>query len=676
MPGPRFTDWTHVHVVGDRDRAAPYLPFARKLLGFVDAEARRGGLGTHIARRRLEDGAEVIAEVRGGIPRITIIPPPVPSAQQEPPMLGDFVVFARNDALPDGIDVEHPEQVLRLRKGDTWRTYTFNDEVMQGRSDGTYSGAFPNGVRHAGNCDWIGPRDVRLSWYGPSLRYWCDRWRQPSAIYGRWVFMLGETLLDIDAYCADAAIAMAERLVLGAAVRGPWLYVMQAAMPDMPDPPTAPVGRPLDVFVTTPFTTGQVTLRLMRYRIETTDGEGGVLRYRVLVGSHEALWSNVAFCTVNPWFFSPEGDRCSSVVMPPNVHLRRYSDASEAYHYNLPDETHQIAELTIGDDGAVTTEVTTDGLTLHDSSGQAQECVVAVDYDRDGNRIELLLGYVAFAAPLDYLAGIPGSPYQDPREDFRFVLPWANYYFRVGEHRIPLFQASGTNSYDDAWSRPLTIDIREGAFVFGRYRRLPSDPFDIAVDLHVYNRGVLDGSVELERFHEPNIRPPLHTHWQSLITEGGRQRATPLSLLFGVAMTGTSVSPYPTGGAWSPWAQYTDVGFNPPWAFQDPDQLFGVSVFYDDTGTAADSFVTFAEQVPPDAPYSRYPDALGRKQAMAMASRDGVLLFSGPGHQIGDGARNVHYATKAHLPALTGVADAGARFHPLWLIGRPPQPLV
>lgn len=75
MSAARFTDWTHTRVVGTPAAAAPYIGEARKLLGFVWEEARRNRLGVHQVTRKLPDGAVIIAEKHGTIPRMTIIPP-------------------------------------------------------------------------------------------------------------------------------------------------------------------------------------------------------------------------------------------------------------------------------------------------------------------------------------------------------------------------------------------------------------------------------------------------------------------------------------------------------------------------------------------------------------------------------------------------------------------------
>ncbi|MBW8777416.1 MAG: hypothetical protein JF596_21225, partial [Stenotrophomonas sp.] len=126
MTGSRYVDWTHVHVNGDRDRAAAYVGLGRKVLGAVTEDAQRWGLQTHVMHHKTEDGAEIIGEIRGGIPRITITPPPLIEGEP-PPIRGkdDFIVWARDASRPEGIDAVHPKQILRP----SWLTFFFDEDV-------------------------------------------------------------------------------------------------------------------------------------------------------------------------------------------------------------------------------------------------------------------------------------------------------------------------------------------------------------------------------------------------------------------------------------------------------------------------------------------------------------------------------------------------------------------
>src|SRR5690606_35861489 len=146
--------------------------------------------------RQLEDGTVIVAEKHGDIPRITITPAPPQPSIPPPIVRDDFVVWARTGALPDGIDEDRPQQILRP----AWTTF-FDNADVEGYEDftgdkGTYGGMFPQGLLLAGNIDWLSPiTGERISWYGPSSRYWYDDWRLPRAQYGKHVFHLGQVLL-------------------------------------------------------------------------------------------------------------------------------------------------------------------------------------------------------------------------------------------------------------------------------------------------------------------------------------------------------------------------------------------------------------------------------------------------------------------------------------------------
>lgn len=181
MPAGRDTDWTHVRIIGSREAAAPYLPFGRKLLGFVKQDAAHNGLMTHKAVKWLPDGALVMAEIHGQQPIITIAPPGT-LALSIKEMMDRIVVFARRGGLWDGIDAEHPEQWLDVpgvsrKQDDGWMTRFYEAEITGFDPDNSTHGiyatmhqvsAFPKGTRRAGNIDHRSKDGYRVSWYGPS----------------------------------------------------------------------------------------------------------------------------------------------------------------------------------------------------------------------------------------------------------------------------------------------------------------------------------------------------------------------------------------------------------------------------------------------------------------------------------------------------------------------------
>ena len=351
----RYEDWTHVRVNGDRQAAAPYLGDGRKLLGEVMEEAARNGLGVHVMHRKLEDGTVIVAEKHGDIPRITITPAP-PRPEIPPPIVrDDFVVWARTGALPAGIDPDRPQQILRP----AWTTF-FDNADMDAFEDfpgekGTYGGVFPQGLLLAGNCDWVSPTTgERVSWYGPSSRYWYDDWRLPRSQYGKHVFHLGQVLLDVDAYADALAEPFIERYVLGAALRGLSLYAMMADLPESIDtssPPPTPSDNP-DGWSNSSYPQGTVPLVLRRFQLAVTPTPGNPMEY-VVVG-HEDLWDASIARAVAPWAFDADVVTAVSHLPPADAGWTRRGASTWAY----PSANNQVLRLDIEAASLTSTAVT------------------------------------------------------------------------------------------------------------------------------------------------------------------------------------------------------------------------------------------------------------------------------------------------------------------------------
>ncbi len=410
----RYTDWTHVHVVGgDNTAAAPYVPEARKLLGRVADEARRHGLTTHVSRRWLPDGTAITAELRGGIPRITIAPVSAP-AQKQVIERRHFVVWGRNTALPDGIHADYPQQILTPGE-EGWAAFTY-DSNTAGNRDGTYRDAFPDGIPHAGNIDWLAANGVRISYYGPSTRYWYDLWRRPGAQYGRWVFLNGHVLLDIEQYLSDSAESLDERYVVGAALVGNHLWVMQASIAELA-PLNAgdyPAGS-LHAWISPPLPPGDSSLRLCRYTVAKNPAPvGNADLYRVVTGSRLEVWTHTARGYVNPWVFSPDGLVCETFAMPDElrgiVELDTTTTPFTRIAHVVQSPSSEATTVTI-DATSGTAAHETIALSVDASGAYGDYRVpVAVDYSRDG--VRKLLYYVARLRPGDTRAWleIEGDP--------------------------------------------------------------------------------------------------------------------------------------------------------------------------------------------------------------------------------------------------------------------------
>ncbi|WP_202841955.1 hypothetical protein [Luteimonas saliphila] len=352
----RYIDWTHIRVNGDRQAAAPYVADGRKLLGEVMEEAARNELGVLAMHRELEDGTIITAEKHGEIPRITITPaPPVPTIP--PPVVrDDFVVWARTTALPAGIDADRPQQILRP----AWTTF-FNDSGVDGfeafpGEKGTYGGMFPQGLLLAGNIDWVRPSTgERLSWYGPSSRYWYDDWRLPRAQYGVHVFHLGQVLLDVEAYANELDEPFVERWVLGAAMTQTHLYVVLADLPEniSVDSPPATASQSPDSWSSPSMPAGAISVALRRFLLVHNPATPDPMQYTVPGNSHEELWAGTITRGVAPWHFSPDVTTAVAHIAPAALELTQRG-AGVIY----PSESHLRHMLEIeGAEAELLTEV-------------------------------------------------------------------------------------------------------------------------------------------------------------------------------------------------------------------------------------------------------------------------------------------------------------------------------
>lgn len=365
----RYIDWTHIRVNGSREAAAPYVLEGRKLLGQVMEQAAFNGLDVYSLRRELSDGAVITAEKHGHIPRITITPPPREAGIPPPIVPDDFVVWARTTALPDGIDEDRPQQILRP----AWTTF-FADADVDGydefdRDKGTYGAMFPEGLPYAGNIDWQRKATKeRINWYGPSSRYWYDDWRLPRAQYGTYVFHLGQVLLDVNAYADALAEPFAERWVLGAAMTATHLYVVLAELPEdiEADTPPASAAQAPDAWATPSMPTSAIPVALRRFALVHDPGLPGPMQYVVPGDSHHDLWTGTIERGVSPWHFNEDVTVAVSHVPPAELELTQrgedviYPAESHLRHALVIDgdqaELQTTAVSLAGDDPAVIAE--------------------------------------------------------------------------------------------------------------------------------------------------------------------------------------------------------------------------------------------------------------------------------------------------------------------------------
>lgn len=694
MTGPAYTGWTHKRAYGPTDAVARWVPVARKVLGGAVREAMRNGLMTYKVVKDIDGGADgpvrLIGEVVAGQPRFTVMVNPPRVEVERTPILDDFVIWARNFEQPDGIDAEYPQQILRYHNGQ-WRTFFFDEdtagfEAFTG-SKGRYAPMFPDGVRHNGNVDWRGKDRERLSWYGPSLRYWYDPWRAADAQYGPFVFLLGQVLLDINAYCDENDVDFPERMVLGACFRDNDLFVIQANIPALPDVGSTfpPAARPWDSYLTIPWPDNAIPLRLVSYGITVDPSEPDPSKFRITPGSHNTVWTGSGAGYLNPWFFDQAGDQAVSMSMPiqPIVHLYVPNEPDDQgfitpdkFQFDPYSASHDALTLTINESGTGAA-LTTSTQSLPIAGNASHEAMIASDFDHDGRRVDLMLGYEAVRpflqlAPPNFDPGYWGAPNLDH----------ASYFMRLGTRRLPV----RTLSAPGAWSQPavctdftrfIGLDIRTGSFVAERRELYPE--WNFAAFFQVFDRGLVQHAEQVSAYHWTGGDAPslMWQHWvyQANANEGKPLAISPLMLLFGACIMGGYNDTH--GG------YYDDIGMSPPnWYRVSPSERFGIAVFYGSGGAPAAT--TLRADVGASSTYYNAPaDFDGFTSINGLGAEDGVVLFSGVGIRL---ATNVvpsnppttsftvdHYATGSGLATLSGVGGAQNRYHPISVLGRLPK---
>lgn len=662
----RHHDWTHVHVVGDRGAASLYLPEARKLLGQVVQDARFNNLATHQMTRRYQDGATIVAEVRGGIPRVTIAPAPEEGDQPLPEPPDDFVVWARTLGLPEGIDAEHPQQILKEpdgRRGSKWQAFVFNRAVATGRRDGTYGGMFPRGLTHAGNVDWVGEDDERISWYGPSARMFQDGYVHPKAQFGKKVFMLGEVLLDTDQYALDSPDQPhgTDRYIIGAAIRteGAQAYlvtVQSTGVDGATDTTPIPDGEGRYTYPLAPQ--AAVRVAIYSYRLRQERDEFGVLRYHVVAGSRvERAFLQTDH--LDPWFFN--------------------ADASEAVvHITVPTGRPSGAPWWVA--------TTIDRSQLPPEDGTVTE--TPPGWDQARLRVRIGEGFTISVTAQDFYSVVSGGDSRPVCSDYD-GLELRSYDIRLGDDLVPYLQFDGAEV-------PLHRTARQGAEVHGTKRWIlhasprdklvvfvvedirfvsgESSPYDTrdgrGVVVEVWRAGVLVGEQYLQhpmdypagmiRYYAAN-----HEKWSSL-------QGVPIAPSFFVyglvrcASRGNTRTTYSADFAGCN-ATYMDL-------LRTGGAYFGT---YDNPTTAGDPSrapTPLADLARPGFASDRV-DADGATWITGCAASARSTVVSAavptPHHE-----QSFHHLTRGDLPGATGITGAGERYHPLWLLGKPPKPLT
>jgi hypothetical protein len=631
---------------GDKKVAQKYLREARRVVYILLERLPKDPLPA--GRKKVKLHGDVTVEVIiAGLDVTAIIHAPPPK-EKLPRTFDDFVVFPRNAANHDGV-YEFPEEILRPPGDKTpWRTFFYDMahpvyEDFAG-SKGTYKNdykampLFPDGIRHAGNIDWRGPDGERLSWYGPENRYWYDTYRQPSAQYGKFVFNLGQALLDVDLYCTENAVDFAHRLVVGACIRehddGRWLYVMMTDMPDLDIPPYDIPS--YTVYFSESYPQYTVNFTLRRFKLVKDELTTEAQKYSVVDGTAQDLWAASAWRACNPWVFNREGTKMTTFALgsPP---LFTFSTSNSDTLAGPPPETMDRIDVDLTDPLSITFATTAPSMPA--GGGPA---TMALDYDDEGQPIEIALTREPFM----------GSPHA--------------LLLLVGTTKLPLWYKEPSPGYDSMNTRRAIVwmDARAQFVVVDEYRLrtstpgIPSGPYTETMSTVIFFQGQEVARMEYSTTGGPsggfdlNIGAlescasvavaPLAWVWMlSGVASIGVMRASVLGLVFSQRI------PYVVSETFGQFGARSAVG--------SPSNAISASCT--------------------EGLSNQLQDLHGRRFATGAAARDGIIVLSTRlKGLIADPVSpdtSAFYVTGNSLPTLAGVSGTSARYHLIWLLGQP-----
>lgn len=649
MPGTRYEDWHHLRVEGDQNAARDLIPLARKVLGFAVEQARFNGLQTYKHIHQLEGGGYIIGEVNGGTPRVTIHVPPVTGERKKITVEGDYVVWARtSDTYPDGIDPDEPQQIVQSTAEDGWFTFTA-EAGMPGRSDGTYGGSFPEGLRRAGNIDWVNERGERISWYGPSSRGWLDGYVNPRAQYGKFVFMMGLPILDVDQYILDSdpEPPFDDRWVLGAGIGkfegDTYLYVAHAICSDgLTDmtPIPADEGR-----ITDPDAYNNEPLSFYRYKLSKTPDMTGVYRYAAIPGTRELVGGYGMMPTSAPWFFNQDCTQAVSLRNPGGT-------TPWLYYYEWPGTTILHQPGTSQPLDRVNFDPGYGWATSYDEDAQSisaggAPAAAAVEYDREGNLVTLPVGLTAAMVPYMVLGG-QNIPLWEVGEDGPDVVGTKRWIVHVNLRDQIVVCISDQIRFD-----PPELP---GASTRGEGMRL---------EVWLAGTRVLN-----RQLYEAGSTPSTIVPRWLVDNDEKFQLLAPLPL-------------YPQWFVNGVLVQYQTF------TTATNEDFVGANTSY--TGfphAAGDYFGTYDEKAPPARPPTPIGNIARDGFSANRADFDGYHGIAGVAAHKGtamlsvaipsaDGDGSFHYVIdpsgEATLPWLTGIGGQNERYHPIWIIGVAPE---
>ena len=618
----RYEDWHHTRYEGDVDAGKALLPLARKVLGYTVQEAGRQGLQTfkHVHR---QDGVEIVGELIGGQPRVTIrvVRPEPPRERIE---LDDFVVWARDVDHPDGIDATYPQQILRPE----WTTYFYSGSIdgydaFPGNKN-VYLNPFSTGLRHAGNLDWEGPDKVRVSWYGPSTRYFFDPFVRSKVQYGHQVFMLGQVVLDLSTH--DDSTPTTCLWVMGAAINGNDLYVVQAQLPDEPTT-TGTVNANVQQ-CDSMYTTGDIPHELHRYSL-IPDPALPISRIAAS-DSREILWAGTIPRGCSPWFFDPDAVRAHTFAPAPG-----FTGAGNGITVFIAPPTESPVH-TLTDAGSGWALTTTQVSTVPD--GMA---ALAGDYKRDGSPVELRvlrerLEFVPYNGP-------PGNMLQE------------QVSLQIGDMTVPM----------------KALD-RTGVLAFCRDEET-ADPTELgAVTTHRTFEVWADGG----RVHEQEVA--FDPAGFTALNDTGLRREFigNTTVDFSSFFKDLDVAPgffihnivYNSDSSLNFRSGFYGFHAGLVMLARQPAAYYGSFHFMTSLLPTPGSPLLYVADRCNVIPGHERLDFDGKDIITSCAAARGVLVYSGHSG-VDKGLDSVHFVTGQTLQALTGVAGEQERYHPVWRLG-------
>lgn len=632
---------------GDRVAASRYIRTARVLLGKLHEITRLSGATSGRRQYEIPNGSIELV-LAGDIAAVTIT---VGSEQAgKLKVIEHFIVWARTEEAPPGIDAVHPQQMLRYEgEEDSWRTLFFDSEI-EGYSDlarpkGTYKTdqgrvAFPDGLRHAGNVDWVNEAGIRVSWYGPSTRYFYDPFRQPRSQYGKHVFMLGQVLLDVEKYITDSAPdpAFDARYVMGAALN-PALNELRVVLAQLPFGNTTDEHVPGNT-VRFPETwpLADVPIVVCRFAVTQNLEAEQSMRFAVVPRSRQVLYSSTLRNPYNPWFFNASGNAAVSVGLPEIVFASFPAGT-------VPSESNPIWTVEIGEDDA-TLSVTNVGL-------GAVGTLATLAADFKGNTL----------VKLDVRRGPVGDA---SYEGFTYVMGGLEIPARECSYAAP--PSTTIKSVTENYIQHA--DLRENELVILRahvVQNLGTATTLVAeAGVDIWVNGLRTGSHALDLFDilgngVPGQYVSANEDWRGITAPVG---LSPQFALYGAVGGLDFITVF---------IRWTGTHFGIRYMGYPTDEYFSQMAVYV-TGPGGPSIpMTIHCSGGFD---SHLADFDGHYIGTGCATYDGITVFSGPAVRSESGESISIVASPepgVTLADLTGVDGTKVRYHPVWLLGALPS---